>query len=380
MRILKYLSFGIIFIVIMSLNTINVLAFSPEKIEEELDINSLINILPDYIKEYLPQNIKDTDNLINNIQKTDYGSFIEILLNITKKVFPQTLKKFYSLLGILITLSIVNALKENITTTAYSKGLALLTTAVLSIFIYDFLDDIWKDAEFYISTLNSFINALIPVMTLLYTMGGNVSTAIVNSSGLAMILTFSNGIVYSCILPLSKICFGLTLAGNVGNIKGVSETIKTLKNFLTITLSGIITLFSIFLLFKTNLSASADGAASRTIKFAGSFIPVIGSALGETVRSLMTGLKIIKSSVGFLGIIIVLAITLPVFFKTLSAKICIDISVVISSLLGCEKESSFLKNIGGIINFLLAIIFTTSLMFVFELIVFVVISPSLGTV
>ena len=138
------------------------------------------------------------------------------------------------------------------------------------------------------------------------------------------------------------------------------------------------TVFSIILLFKTNLSASADSAATRTIKFAGSFIPVVGSALGETVRSLMTGVNLIKSSVGFLGIIIVIVLILPLFLKIISAKICIDVSVIAASLLECKKESAFLKEISGVINFLLSIYFTTSLMFVFELIVFVTISPALG--
>lgn len=378
MRAVKYIFFGMIFIIILSFNTINIFAFSPEKLEEEIDLNTLIDTLPESSKEYLPQNLKNTDDLINEIQKTDTGSIFTIFLNILKNTFPSTAKKLYSLLGILIALSVVNILKDNIGTPAYSKGLALLTTAIISIFIYEFLNDIWKDAESYISTINAFITALIPVMTFLYTMGGNVSTAIVNSSGLAILLTFSNSVLNSCMLPLSKICFGLTIAGNIGNLKGVSEITKTLKGFFTITLSGIMTLFSIFLLFKTNLSASADSAATRTIKFAGSFIPVIGSALGETVRSLMTGISLIKSSVGFLGIIIIFIITLPIFLKILSAKICIDLSVVVSSLLGCERESIFLKEISGIINFVLAINFTTSLMFVFELIVFVIISPALG--
>lgn len=378
MRAVKYIFFGMIFIIILSFNTINIFAFSPEKLEEEIDLNTLIDTLPESSKEYLPQNLKNTDDLINEIQKTDTGSIFTIFLNILKNIFPATAKKLYSLLGILIALSVVNILKDNIGTPAYSKGLALLTTAIISIFIYEFLNDIWKDAESYISTINAFITALIPVMTFLYTMGGNVSTAIVNSSGLAILLTFSNSVLYSYMLPLSKICFGLTIAGNVGNLKGVSEITKTLKGFFTITLSGIMTLFSIFLLFKTNLSASADSAATRTIKFAGSFIPVIGSALGETVRSLMTGISLIKSSVGFLGIFIIFVITLPIFLKILSAKICIDLSVVVSSLLGCERESIFLKEISGIINFVLAINFTTSLMFVFELIVFVIISPALG--
>lgn len=378
MKRTKYILFMVSFVVLLTLNTIKTQAFSPERLEEQIDIDSIIEALPDSSKEYLPENLKNSDELIKEIQKTETNSITTVVFKSIKKTLPSLTKKLFSLIGVLMTISIINTLKNNLTNSAYSKALTLLTSAVLSIFIYELFNDIWIDTEEYLSSINTVITALIPIMTLLYTMGGNVSTAIVNSSGLAFLLTVTNGILHSCLLPLSKICFGLTIAGSVGNLKGISEISKTVKSFFTLTLSGLMTVFSIFLLFKTNLSASADGAATRTIKFAGSFIPVVGSALGETVRSLMTGVSLIKSSVGFLGIIIVIAITLPLFLKILSAKICIDVSVIAASLLGCEKESLFLKEISGVINFLLSIYFTTSLMFVFELIVFVTISPALG--
>ena len=378
MKFIKYIFFITLFVVILSFNTINIFALSLDEFEEQIDLNSIINDLPDTSKEYLPKNIKNTDDVISEIQKVDSKSIFGIILTVLKNTFSTTGKKLFSLLGILIIQSLVNALKENIATPGYSKVLNLLSSIVISLFIYEFFDDIWSDAEAYVLTINSFVTALIPVMTFLYTVGGNVSTAVVNSSGLAIILTLSNSMIRSCVLPLSKVCFGLTLAGNIGGLKGVSEITKILKNFFILLLSGIMTFFSIFLLFKTNLAASADSVASRTIKFAGSFIPVIGSALGETVRSLMTGVSLMKNSVGFLGIIIILVITLPVLLKILSAKICIDISVIVSSLFGSEKESVFLKEVAGIMNFILAINFTSSLMFVFELIVFVIISPALG--
>ncbi len=378
MKKIRYIFVGLILIILLSLNTITVFAFSPEKLEKQIDLKSLIDTLPESSKKYLPEELKNTDNLINNVQNANSNSIFSIFFKIIRNIFPRIAKKLSSLIGIVIMVSIINTLKDSIGTPSYSKGLTLLTTAIISIFVYESLNDIWVDAETYLSCVNTLITALVPIMTLLYTMGGNVSTAIVNSSGLAILLTFSNGILYSCMLPLSKICFGLTLVGNIGNIKGISEVSKTVKSFFTITLSGIMTMFSIFLFFKTNLSASADSAATRTIKFAGSFIPVVGSALGETVRSLMSGVSLIKNSVGFLGIILIIVITLPVFLKILSTKICIDLSALTASLLGCEKECCFLKEVSGVINFLLAINCTASLMFVFELIVFVIISPALG--
>ena len=208
MKRTKYILFMVSFVVLLILNTIKTQAFSPERLEEQIDIDSIIEALPDSSKEYLPENLKNSDELIKEIQKTETDSITTVVFKSIKKTLPSLTKKLFSLIGVLMTISIINTLKNNLTNSAYSKALTLLTSAVLSIFIYELFNDIWIDTEAYLSSINTVITALIPIMTLLYTMGGNVSTAIVNSSGLAFLLTVTNGILQSCLLPLSKICFG----------------------------------------------------------------------------------------------------------------------------------------------------------------------------
>ncbi len=378
MKKLRYVICIAIFVLLFSIDSITVSAYSQSKLEEQIDLNSLIDSLPEEAKKYLPTSFKNTDDILKEAQNTDSNFLVKTIFGILKGLLPSVTKKFYSLVGLIITVSLVNSIKNTIATDGYSKAVSYITMAVISIFIFNLMTDVWANAEWYFSSINASITALIPVMTLLYTMGGNISTAVVNSSGLAIMLTILNTVIKSFMLPLTKICFGLTIAGGVGNIKGISEITKYIKNFFTVTLSGIMTVFSIFLLFKTNLSASADGAAARTIKFAGSFIPIIGSALGESVRSLMSGLNLIKSSVGFIGIVIIIVITLPTLFNILTTKMCIDLSVVIASILDCKKESQLLKEFSGLLAFFLAISLCTAVLFVFELTVFVLISPALG--
>jgi hypothetical protein len=215
-------------------------------------------------------------------------------------------------------------------------------------------------------------------MATLYSIGGNAASAIVSTSGMSLTITATNYALQHIFLPSLKICFGLLLASRISGIKGVAQIESTLRKFLTTSLVGTTTLFSFFLVFKTNISVASDGLTARTIRFAGSFIPVVGSTLGESVRTVMTGISMIKSSVGFVGVFILLAITLPTLLQIVITKTSFDLASTVSAVLGSEKEGEFLKNVSSIFNFLIAVTFTICILFMFELTVFIFISPALG--
>jgi len=222
------------------------------------------------------------------------------------------------------------------------------------------------------------ISAMLPIMTLIYTLGGNVATAVVNSSGTAITLSVINTLCQHGLFPVLKTLFGLSLTSSVGGFQGINEISKTVRTIFTVILSGMVTVFSIFMLFKTNLAIASDGVAARTVKFAGSFVPVIGSALGDSVRGLISSLSLIKSSCGLVGIVIVLCATLPILICIITNKICFDLAGGVANMLGCEAEGKIMKEFSSILNFALAITVTISVLFVFELTIFINTSLVLG--
>lgn len=367
-------------IAIMLFLSLQIYAYDTKQIDEKIDISSLFDSIPQDSQDLIPESFLEEENTVEKAKKIDNGFLIELLKKSTKKVFPSFSATLCSLLGVVFLTALVNSAKNNLASESFSKIISFITVSFTAISAYDLLSSITSSVSIYISALNTMINAMLPIMLMLYTIGGNVTTAVVNSSGTAFLLNIMNSIITGGLYPLIDICFGLTIAESLGNIKGLTELTRTLKNIFTAILSGTMTVLSIFLMFKTGLSATADGVSARTIKFAGSFIPVVGSALGDSVRTLMAGIGLIKNSVGFIGIIIILIISLPVVIKVIAAKLCLDLTSGAAVVLGCDKEGNLLKNLSSILGFSLAVIVCVSILFIIELTVFVIISPSLGAI
>lgn len=353
-------------------------AFDEKEFIEDIDVQDILNKLPQSAKENLPQELFSSNNVTDIPDNITNETLRNYTLNLLERLFKNILTEFTSLLAIIVLISLINTSKNTLSSESFKKAIEYTTTLVLSIYIYDMITHTSAYIADFMSTLDILINALIPIMATLYSLGGNVSSAIVNSSGMTLTITATNYAVQHIFLPFLKICFGLLLAGKISGIKGINHVKKTLRDLLTTSLIGTTTLFSVFLVFKTNISVASDGLAARTIKFAGSFIPVIGSPLGESVRTVMTGITMIKNSVGFVGIFILIATTLPTILQVVLTKFVFDFSSSLSYVLGNESEGEFLKNISSIFNFLIAVTFTISILFMFELTVFIFISPALG--
>ena len=142
------------------------------------------------------------------------------------------------------------------------------------------------------------------------------------------------------------------MCGSV-NLGGVSSTIKKLMKYVFV-LSGIV--LSVVLMFQKIITKSIDSASLRGLKFAASFVPFVGSSIGEAMATLSGGIGVIRSTFGISIAVIICAITLVPLMNLLLNKFFIDLSCGISSMLGLGKESAFLSEMGGVIGYLAAIV------------------------
>ena len=365
-------------LVLLFIFSIKVSAYNESYIKDELNLESLYNSLSDEQINYFPKDSLKKQDLLDVADNFSLSFVWRLLLNILKPLISPTLKTLSSLICTVIIISLINTINDSLGNVAFSKVIKYVVQIVLAVAFYELLSGVWESVQIYIKSINVFISSLIPIMTVLYTLGGNVSTAVVNSIGITFILNLVNMLLNNGLFPMLKICFGLTLSSVAGEIKGLFHLTKVIKNALTVILTGTMTLFSVFLIFKTNLALATDSATSRTVKFAGSFIPVVGGALGESVRSVMSALCVIKNSVGIIGILIISVISLPIILKIILNKFCIDITGTICYILNCDEEGNLLKEFSSIFNYALAIIVCITVLFIIELTVFVSVSPALG--
>ncbi len=360
----------------LSFFTIHISAFDPNELG--IDTKPIIDLIPEEIKDLIPNEFIAGDDVVGISDSFTFSSVLTVIAEFVKSAFRPFIKTFSTLLATIVACSVLNAAKNSIADKSMMKIVGFVSMITVSLASYSVLKDMWLSLEVFLDRMNVLINSMLPVMTLLYTLGGNVATAVVNSSGTAITLTLINTVCQNGLFPFLKTLFVFSLTSSIGGFKGIDGISKSVRTVFTVVLSSVMTIFSIFLLFKTNLAMSSDGIAARSIKFAGSFIPVVGSALGDSVRSIMSGLGLIKSASGFVGIMIVLCVTLPVLLTVISNKICFDFVGGIALMLGCENEGKIMKDLSSMLNFVLALAVSISVLFVFELTIFINTSLVLG--
>ena len=372
----------IVFIFITLCLTVNVSAQTTYDIEKEIesnvDIKSFYDALPDEASENIDQNILDESSIVSSAKNIDGNIIGNYLKNSLINTVRKTIPALYPTIITLIVISLINTVKNSFSDKSVSKTIELITSAVIILCLHKTLHKSANRVGTFLECTNTLINALLPTMTALYTLGGNASAVITNNASFSFIITFVNFIIQYMVTPILSISLGLTVASRIGKIKGCDKVNSLIKNFITVTLTTVVTLFSVFLLFKTNLSVATDGFAARTIKFAGSFIPVIGSPLGETVRSVLSSLSLIKSSTGYVGIFIVFATTFPTLLHLIISKVSFELISAFAHILGNEKEGDIIKDLSAYYGYLLAVVFSVVILFIFELIIFINISPALA--
>ena len=103
----------------------------------------------------------------------------------------------------------------------------------------------------------------------------------------------------------------------------------------------------------------------------GSFIPILGGSIAETLRTVSGGVSYLKNIFGIGAIIMIGALTLPVIVSIFLYRAVFLICSGIAQMLGCYNESRLLDNLGEVYGTMLAVTSCVGVMFVLSLCVFV---------
>ncbi|MBQ7171505.1 MAG: hypothetical protein IJR89_04430 [Clostridia bacterium] len=199
-----------------------------------------------------------------------------------------------------------------------------------------------------LSSFNSFLFAMFPVLTSLYASGGKVGEAVAAHSALYLLTSFISDFCVRFILPAGGILTALALAGAVlpFDLSGFSRWIKRL---FSLSLALASAALSAVLAFQTHISAARDGLALRAVRFAaGSFIPVVGASLGEAFRTVAGSLSFLKTTIGWASVAVVLGLLLPVLLSLLLFRFSLGAASACAKAIGCQKESGLMEEISDV--------------------------------
>jgi len=127
------------------------------------------------------------------------------------------------------------------------------------------------------------------------------------------------------------------------------------------------------------LASASDSAGTRAVKFlAGNMIPVVGSTVGDTLRTLAASVKLMRSTVGVAGIVALALLILPTVIELFLTRFAFNTAAAVGELLGCKGEVRLYREIASLYGYIIAAAVLSSLLCAFALTLFAIGQVAIG--
>lgn len=325
---------------------------------EGLNLGTFISEGEKYTKETFPE--LDVGELITKslAGEVDNKLLYKILISLLGKEVVIGITTIGSILVIILVHSILKSICENLGNDSVSKIAYFVEYILIITIIMSSFSDTIVDIQETISNLVGFINTLVPILIALITATGQVATSTIIQPILIFAIVFIGNIINIVVLPIITVAMVLTIVSNISDKIQLGNLAKFFKSSVTWFLGFVITIFVGILSLEGTLTSSVDGITIKGIKAATStFIPVVGKALGDSVDTVLGATSLIKNSIGFVGIIIVIAICVAPIIKLTVLSVLYSLTSAISEPLADKKIVNIINQMSGVFKILLGIVF-----------------------
>lgn len=217
----------------------------------------------------------------------------------------------------------------------------------------------------YFSSLKTLMSGMLPMMHVMYLLGGNVCRATVGNAMLSVGLGVCESVCAGIAPPLFGACMAMTLPGVLESGVDLSRLSAFLKKSYT-TVLGVLTLILTLCLSAQNLLASrADSLAMRSGRYAiGQMIPIVGGALAGTLDTLAAGVGVLRGVAGMCGVMLLLLGCLPILARMLILRTVFDLSASVAHTMGCAPESAVLGEASSLFGYMAAAVAMCTAVFI----------------
>lgn len=220
----------------------------------------------------------------------------------------------------------------------------------------------------YLESLSALTGSMIPVMGVLYALGGDLGRAAVNSEILGVFLVICQYVSGSVTPPVCAVCTAFSLLDAIGARALLAPLCEQVKRWY-VSLLGIMTfLFSLALSTQSVLVSRGDSLSMKGIKYAvGNMIPMVGGAVAGTLSTVAAGVSALRGICGVSGVILVALLLLPTLVELLLLRGILSLAATVASALSCEGEAKLLRETASLQGYLVAAVALCSVIFLLAL-------------
>lgn len=336
-------------------------------------VSDMYGALPDGVRDSLPDRLENdiSENGESAVASLGAEYIASLAASALKAAFAYSVKPLAAVIGVLLLSALLNSAGA---AAAGGEAVALSSAVSVTVTLFGAITPLFKLTSDTLSGIGLIMKGILPVMTGIYAMSGNITAASVNSTWLMLLLTFLETLTESLLMPLLCTCTGFIAVTTLSRFTGapdMSGVSGELKKALTFLLAAAGTVFTTVMAHQTVLAKSADSVALRSLKFAsGNMIPVIGGALGEAADGYLAGVSLIRSASGTLAAAAVISYVLPALLKLAVLRAGLSAVAAGAEIMGRGKEAAVVREAGEVLGIAVALICTASVLSVIAVGVF----------
>ncbi len=351
----RILAFFLLLLLLLPLFTTHALAQTGQDLQGDL-----MDALPDGLRD----TVGDALALGDSGEPLGVEQLLSYLLEALGGALPDTLPFFLRLLALVIAFALLSLLSGELKSEGAARAAECGLCVVLAFFVCEIARADFTHLTATLRDMQAFSLGLIPVFGGLFAMGGTTATAVASAGGFTAFSYLLEQVAVAALTPLLSLLFAFTALSAVGGRIASAGVFSFLRQAY-LTLLGLLSFLLVTSLgFQSALATSADSVAAGSLRFAvGNLVPIVGSTLGGTLRTLTATVTLLKSRLGTLAVAALLVSVLPIFFMLLLHRFALSLSSAVATMLGARRAGEIIDGFRSLYDLAIATLAITAVLF-----------------
>ena len=340
---------------------------------DKIDFNELDNLVGDFnenqIKMFSLTNIKaKVKEIINGENKIDYSSVLGSIVSILFEIIADYLPLFALIISVTILSSILGTIKSKFNEKSVGDIIHFVCFCVVIILVATLVKTLIESTLGSILSMQKQMGVIFPIVLTIMTAVGSTASVGVYQPTFAIFSNISAQVFSKIIIPIFTLSFCFAIIGNLSNNIKLDKFNSFLGSLFKWFVGILFTIFFALMSIQGISAGSFDSVSIRTMKFTmSSYVPVLGGYLSQGMDVLLASSVLIKNSVGFVGILILLSTVVTPILEIVVISLLFKATSAIIQPLNNDKTTSFLHTTSKCITMLSTCLIVVSFMYVIML-------------
>ncbi|MDD2400704.1 MAG: stage III sporulation protein AE [Clostridia bacterium] len=346
---------------------------TPQQILEEQQNNLNLEGLEEFIHQVNREISPDLSNISFSriLEGFKSGELNVSPQDVIKNIFSYFLREVaanLSLLGKLIIIAVICSILQTLQA-AFEKGtvaklayfVCYLVIITLAIGSFKLAIDIGLAA---ITKMVSFMELLLPVLLVLLTAMGGLTTVALLQPFLLLFLSFMSAFTQNIIFPFIFLTAVLAIANDISDNFKVSKIASLFKQLTKVGIGLVLTLFIGVITVEGVAGSVVDGVTLRTAKYVtGAFVPVAGSMFADALDAVIGGSLLLKNAIGITGVLVLAIIVIFPVLKIIAIAVIYHLAAALLQPLGNSQIAQVLDDMSSSLFLTFAAVASVAIMF-----------------